>query len=85
MNSIKGDQMLAINAIFDGSYFKPTEPIPVKGRYEVVITFTKPVRMEDSKRQRILKHFGKWDNKDVKIIEEIVKERKNFSRNRDEI
>jgi hypothetical protein len=65
--------MRAINAVFDGNYFKPLEPIPVEGKYEVVITFTKPIGTKETKRQRILKHFGTWD------------ERANFSINRDEI
>ena len=77
--------MQAINAIFDGNYFRPIDPIPVRDKYEVVITFTKPIKIESSKNQRILKHFGKWNEDDVKAIEEIVQERKNFFRNRDEI
>jgi hypothetical protein len=77
--------MQAINAIFDGNYFKPLDPIPVEGKYEVVITFTKPIDTKNTRRQRILKHFGTWDDEDVKTIEEIVEERINFSKNRDEI
>ena len=77
--------MKAINAIFDGNYFKPIEPIPVEGKYEVVITFTKPIGSKDTKRQRILSHFGTWDDEDVETINEIVKERANFSLNRDKI
>ena len=77
--------MQAINAIFDGNYFKPTEPIPVKGKYEVVITFTKSIDTNDKKKQRILKYFGTLDDEDVKTINEIVEERTNFSMNRDEI
>ena len=77
--------MHAINAIFDGNYFKPIEPIPVKGKYEVVITFIKSIDTKDKKRQRILKHFGTWDDEDMKTINEIVEDRINFSMNRDEI
>jgi len=77
--------MQAINAVFDGNYFKPLEPIPVEGKYEVVITFTKPIDTKNSRRQRILKHFGTWDDEDVKTINEIVEERINFSKNRDVI
>ena len=77
--------MQAIKAIFDGNYFKPTEPIPVKGKYEVLITFTKSIDTKDKKRQRILKHFGTWNDEDIKTINEIVEERKYFSKNRDEI
>jgi hypothetical protein len=76
--------MQAINAIFDGNYFKPTEPIPVKGKYEVVITFTKSIDSKDKKRQRILNHFGTWNDDDIKTINEIVEERINFSMNRDD-
>jgi predicted DNA-binding antitoxin AbrB/MazE fold protein len=77
--------MQAINAIFDGNYFKPTEPIPVKGKYEVVITFTKSIDTKEKKRQRILKHIGTWTNEDIKAINEIVEGRANFSMNRAEI
>ena len=61
------------------------EPIPVKGKYEVTITFTKPIEAKKSKQQRILKHFGTWNDEDVKMINEIIAERAHFSKNRDEI
>jgi hypothetical protein len=77
--------MQAINAIFDGNYFKPIEPIPVEGKYEVVITFIKSIDTKETKRQRILKHFGTWDDEDIKTIDEIIEERANFSLNRGEI
>jgi predicted DNA-binding antitoxin AbrB/MazE fold protein len=35
--------MHAIKAIYDGKGFKPKEPIPVNGEYEVIITFTAPI------------------------------------------
>ena len=35
--------MYAIKAIYDGINFKPVQPIPVEGNYEVVITFIEPV------------------------------------------
>jgi predicted DNA-binding antitoxin AbrB/MazE fold protein len=74
--------MYAIKAIYDGNYFKPQEPVPVEGKYEVVITFTKPI---NTSQEEILKYFGTWDDEDVKIIDEIIEERANFSLNRDEI
>ena len=74
--------MQAINAIFDGNNFRPIEPIPVKEKYEVVITFTKPINEKDTKRQRILKHFGTWNDEDVNTINQIIEERTNFSVNR---
>ena len=75
--------MQAINGIFDGYIFKPLEPIPVEGKYEVVITFTNPIDTKNTRRQRILTHFGSWDDEDVKTINEIVEERINFSKDRD--
>jgi predicted DNA-binding antitoxin AbrB/MazE fold protein len=77
--------MQTINAIFDGTIFKPIEPIPVKGKYEVLITFTKPIDTNSTKRQRILKHFGTWDDEDIKIINQIVEERINFSIGREDV
>ena len=77
--------MKTINAIYDGINFIPTELIPVKGKYEVIITFTKPINDDNSKKQRILKHFGTWNDEDVDTIKEIIEERVNFSMNRDEV
>ncbi|MCL1827829.1 MAG: DUF104 domain-containing protein [Candidatus Cloacimonetes bacterium] len=77
--------MQSINAIYDGSHFKPIEAIPVEGKYEVVITFTKPIETKDSKRQKILKHFGTWNNEDVKTINKIIEERAKFSIDREEM
>ena len=38
--------MFAIKAIYDGTNFKPLQPIPVTGDYEVVITFIKPTKKD---------------------------------------
>ena len=35
--------MYAVNAIYDGVNFKPTQPITAKGKHRVVITFLEPV------------------------------------------
>ena len=35
--------MTAIKAIYDGVSFVPKQPIPVKGKHEVVITFIEPI------------------------------------------
>ena len=35
--------MQAIKAIYDGVNFMPKQPIPVKGEYEVIITFIEPL------------------------------------------
>jgi predicted DNA-binding antitoxin AbrB/MazE fold protein len=73
--------MYAIKAIYDGGHFKPMEPIPVKEKYEVIITFTKPI---NTSQEEILKYFNTWDDEDVKMMDEIIEERANFSLNRDE-
>ena len=31
--------MQAIKAVYDGVHFKPKQPIPVSGQYDVIITF----------------------------------------------
>jgi len=41
--------MYAIKAIYDGVNFKPTQPIPVKENYEVVITFIEPIKKDTIK------------------------------------
>ena len=38
--------MQSIKAIYDGVNFMPKQPIPVKGKYEVVITFIEPINEE---------------------------------------
>jgi len=35
--------MYAIKAIYDGVDFKPEQPISVKGKHEVIITFIEPI------------------------------------------
>ena len=35
--------MQAIRAVYDGVNFTPKQPVPVKGNYEVVITFLEPM------------------------------------------
>ena len=47
--------MFAIKAVYDGSTFKPKEPIPVNGEYEVVITFTTPVTVTENFPKRFSK------------------------------
>ena len=35
--------MQAIKAVYDGFAFTPSEPVPIQGQYEVVITFLRPI------------------------------------------
>ena len=74
--------MFAVKAIFDGNNFKFEEPLPVKENYEVVITFTNPIKRNQND---ILQYFNIWDKDDVDCIFEIIKERENSSLDRIEI
>ena len=40
-----------VNAIYDGNAIRFTEPVPVKGQYEVTIIFNKPI--SDNKESNI--------------------------------
>ncbi|MCL2501426.1 MAG: DUF2281 domain-containing protein [Defluviitaleaceae bacterium] len=60
--------MYAVKAIYDGTTFKPKQPISVKGRYDVVITFLEPVAEEITGSNQLEKHprakfIGSWKDK----------------------
>ena len=60
--------MHTIKAIYDGTNFKPIQPIPVKEGYEVFITFVEPLKkdMADIKESKKLPRstaLGLWKNK----------------------
>jgi len=74
--------MESINAIYDGNTIKFLEPVPVKGKYEVKVIFTKSLEDKEAKKQRILKYRGIFDDDDVKNIEQVVEDRTNFFKNR---
>ena len=38
--------MYSIKAIYEGTKFRPMQPIPVEGDYEVIITFIEPVKKD---------------------------------------
>ena len=42
------DFMQAIKAVFDGVGFTPTQPIPVQGHYDVIITFIEPITPDEN-------------------------------------
>ena len=46
--------MQAIKAIYDGVNFMPTQPVPVAGKYEVVITFIEPINQDTDYNLRYL-------------------------------
>jgi hypothetical protein len=75
--------MYAINAIYDGTKILTEEPITVKGRYEIVIAFIKP--LDNQNANEILKYSGTWDDEDLNSALSVVNERKNFSMSRYDI
>ena len=77
--------MYAIKAIYDGTNFKLSEPAPVQEEYEVVITFTVPLKETVKNQKNIMKYFGTWDKADMETMAEIIKERADFSLNRPEV
>ena len=77
--------METIQAIYDGNTFKALEPIPVKGSYEVTITFNKPVIDDVEAKIKVMESFcGIFDEDDVKLIEQMKEEQRNLpKRSRD--
>ena len=72
--------MTAVKAIYDGVSFKPLSPIPVKGNYEVIITFVEPVKQSG---KNIMEFAGIWKDKaDLIDLEKIMIEREDFSSGR---
>jgi len=66
-----------IHAIYDGNTIQFLEPVPVKGKYEVTISFNRPiVDDKEERKQKILKLVSTWDANKVKTMEEIVEARK---------
>ena len=72
--------MQAIKAIYDGKEFRTLEPIPVKGKYVVAITFIEPA---DNGQHDLLKYANIFNDDDVKSVEKVMEERKDFSSRRD--
>jgi len=79
--------MHAIKAVYDGKSFTPTQPIPVEGRYDVIITFVEPAELSEPKKKNpraVLDFCGIFDE-DTIDLEEIYEERKNFSIGRPDV
>ena len=60
--------MQTIKAIYDGTDFKPIQAIPVKGSYNVFITFIEPIKkdmasIEEQKKQSQSDFIGSWKDK----------------------
>ena len=67
--------MHAIKAIYDGTNFRLMQPIPVKGNYEVVITFVEPLKRNQAS---IMDFAGIWKDENVINLDEIMADRMNF-------
>ena len=68
MNSFLGEHMQVIKAIFDGANILPQQPIPIKGRYEVVITFLDEVKSID--KEDTLAHWNEVKQMITKSVQE---------------
>ena len=72
--------MYAVKAIYDGTEFKPIQPITVKGEYEVIITFIEPIKKSSEKKTCILREpdttktpaIGEWDG--MAVIPDVFNE-----------
>ena len=53
--------MQSINAIYDGTTFKPKQPIPIQEQYEVIITFVAPIstNLKDAPKRKLKLGFLK--------------------------
>jgi hypothetical protein len=67
--------MFAVKAVYDKNKFLLDEPVPLNGKYEVVITFTNPVKKDQGK---LLDFVGMFDNDDVQLVQEIIDNRESF-------
>ena len=72
----------SIHAIYDGVNFKPIDPIPVKGKYEVKIIFTKSLEDKEVRRQQLLELSGSCPDEVVEILKEMEAERVHFFKGR---
>ena len=74
--------MFAVKAVYDENRFLLQEPVPVKEKYDVVITFTNPFKKDQSK---LLEFVGMFDSDDVQTVQEIIDDRGNIFKDRPEI
>jgi len=78
--------MESIQGYYDGQAIRPLEPIPVKGSCPVKIVFETPLNVNEkaNRRAEFLALSGSWTEEDGKLIEEMISERKNFSKGRED-
>jgi hypothetical protein len=74
--------MYAIKGIYDGNCFRLEEPVPVKGEYEVVITFIDPVKRP---QENIFDFFNTWDDEDIENVSQVIAEREIFTLGRESV
>jgi hypothetical protein len=74
--------MFAVKAIYEENTLNFAEPILVKGKYETIVTFIHPLKKS---QKGLLKYAGTWDDEDVEMALEMMKERENFAGGNTEI
>ncbi|KZX17206.1 hypothetical protein [Methanobrevibacter filiformis] len=71
--------MYTIKGTYDGEKFSFENPLP-KGNYNVELKLSKIKEKIDDRLKEIIELSGTWDDEDMKIFEEILDDRKNFSK-----
>ena len=75
------------HTIVDGNKIKYLESVPVKGKYEETVIFDKSVDEDaeiEAKIKRMEACCGIFDDEMMEIMKEIIEERKNFFKGREE-
>jgi hypothetical protein len=73
----------AIKAVYNGSSFQLEQPVPVKGTYEVVITFMRNLH-QAHEDEDIFDFCNIFDQEDVDCIAGIINEREQSVQGRPE-
>ena len=73
--------MLSIKGIYDGEKIIPKEPINLESgeNFEVIITFVKPIKKVKEKELRSFCGIWEDDRSAEEIVDQIYKQRENFS------
>ena len=71
--------MYAIKAIYDGTTFKPMQPITVKENYEVIILFTEPVAKDSYNANNVNKSKKKPRSNFIGLFEGKIRMSDDFN------
>ena len=53
--------MQSINAVYDGVRFKPIQPVPINGKYKVIITFVEPLQKDKRNHITLAERLKNWN------------------------